>query len=91
MGFGDFFKSLGNYAMEKYNDKVEEVDKLTYKMQYTNERHLFEIVYKHTKPGSMHPLNSEAMAARKILHDNWGYEYDEISERVREMYRERGR
>lgn len=87
MGLGDFFKGVANYATEKYNDKMDEVNELADRMQYKSENELFNIVYRYTKPGSMHPFNSEGMAARKVLHDNMGYEYEDINDTLKEMYR----
>lgn len=87
MGLGDFFKDVANYAADKYNEKQDEIEEIADRLQYRDERQLFEIVYRHTKPGSMHPFNSEGMAARKVLHDNLGYEYEEINEIIREKYR----
>lgn len=90
MGLRDFFKDIENYATEKYNDKINELSEYVDEMQYKDEHELFEIVYRYTKPGSVHPFNSEGMAARKVLHD-MGYGYEEISEKIRQMHKERRR
>ena len=89
MGFMDFLNDVGNATVEKYREKTDEINKYVDRMQYGSERELFEIAYRRFTPGN--PFNSEGMAARKVLHDNMGYDYDEIQERISEMYRERRR
>lgn len=91
MGLGDLLKKVGDSAIEKYNDKQNEVQDEMRNLKYEDNERLFEILYRSLKSASsMKLFSSESMAARKTLI-NRGYSGEEIDNKVKQMYRQRNR
>lgn len=90
MGLGNLLKNIASSANEAYSDKMKEVDVYSEKMIHLSNQNLFEILYKYHNIGNFNLLNSEGIAAMKMLRER-GYQTEEITDEIKRMNLRRNR